>query len=210
MKDACSTRGVWPVMLVVAMSCGIAAGMAWSSDTVPVGVAKVDITPDTPIRMYGYASRTTESAGIAGPLTAKALVIGDDAGEGPAVLLTVDCGAVPDDIVQQVYARVSSQTKIARERFVLCNSHNHSGPDLKELMGAVAGGEQERLARYGRQLTDRLAAVVAEALARARRADWHSPAAPWASPSTVACCRTASGQDSAPCPRRRPIKACLC
>ncbi len=48
---------------------------------------------------------------------------------------------------------------------MLCNSHNHSGPDLKELMGAIAGGEQERLARYGRQLTDRLERVVNQALA---------------------------------------------
>ena len=66
-----------------------------SAQVVPVGVAKVDITPESPVRMYGYGARKTESEGIAGRLKASALAIGADAGEGPAVLLTVDCGAVP-------------------------------------------------------------------------------------------------------------------
>ena len=30
-----------------------------------VGVAKVDITPDYPVRLTGYASRKTESQGVA-------------------------------------------------------------------------------------------------------------------------------------------------
>ena len=71
---------------------------AMAAEPVPVGVAKVDITPETPVRMYGYASRTTESEGVAGRLHAAALAIGSDSGEGPAVLLTVDCGAVPVEI----------------------------------------------------------------------------------------------------------------
>ncbi len=112
MKNSGLMRGSLWIAVVAAVFCAMVPGSARSSDTVQVGVAKVDITPDTPIRMYGYASRTAESAGVAGPLTAKALVIGDDAGDGPAVLLTVDCGAVPDDIVQEVYARLSSRTKI--------------------------------------------------------------------------------------------------
>lgn len=45
---------------------------AASPDTTLAGVAKVDITPDTPVRMYGYASRKAESEGIAGPLSAGA------------------------------------------------------------------------------------------------------------------------------------------
>jgi hypothetical protein len=130
---------------------------------VPIGVAAVDITPETPVRMYGYASRKTESEGIAGRLAAKALVIGDDAGDGPAVLLTVDCGSVPVRIREEVLRRVREQVPLRPERFVLSNSHNHSGPNLKG-MGSMSGQQYEHLARYARQLTDRLASVILTAL----------------------------------------------
>ena len=80
-----------------------------ATEMIPVGVAKVDITPEYPVRMYGYASRKAESQGIAGRLKAAALVLGGDEGEGPAVLLTVDCGAVPADLLRS--ARVSDVSR---------------------------------------------------------------------------------------------------
>ena len=56
----------------------------------PVGAAVVDITPDYPIRMMGYESRKKESEGIASRLKARALAIGGDDGDGPAVLVAID------------------------------------------------------------------------------------------------------------------------
>jgi len=50
------------------------------------------------------------------------------------------------------------------ERFLLCNSHNHSGPDLKG-MDALSGDERKRLLQYAEELTDRLEKVVLQALA---------------------------------------------
>jgi hypothetical protein len=140
---------------------------ASAGETALVGVAKVDITPSAPVRMYGYASRKTESEGIAGRLKAAALAIGQDEGDGPAVLLTVDCGAVPGDIRQEVFRRLQAKTGLKPERFMLCNSHNHSGPDLKGMQD-LAGQEQEHLAEYAKQLTDRLEEVVQQALASRR------------------------------------------
>jgi hypothetical protein len=128
-----------------------------------IGVASVDITPDTPIRMYGYASRTTESQGVAGPLRAKALAIGGNEDEGPAILLTVDCGAVPASIRKAVYQRLNEKMRLVPERFVLCNSHCHSGPNL-DGMESMQGKEREHLARYAEQLTTRLVQVVEQAL----------------------------------------------
>lgn len=142
-------------------ACAQPAGLA------PVGVAKVDITPESPVRMYGYGARKTESEGIAGRLKASALAIGGDAGEGPAVLLTVDCGAVPADIRDDVLRRVQAQVTLKPERFVLCNSHNHSGPDLKGL-GSISGDEHEHLVCYAQALTERLVQVVHQALASRR------------------------------------------
>ncbi len=134
-----------------------------------IGVASVDITPDTPIRMYGYGSRTAESQGVAGPLRAKALAILSNDGQGPAILLTVDCGAVPTNIRQAVYQRVCEKTRLAPERFVLCNSHCHSGPNL-DAMESMEGEEREHLARYAEQMTARLVQVIEQALANCQPA----------------------------------------
>jgi neutral ceramidase len=136
---------------------------AQDADLVPVGVAKIDITPETPVRMYGYAARTTESQGIAGRLYAAALAIGSDDGDGPAVLLTVDCGAVPVELSESVLRRIQSTHPLKPERFLLSNSHNHSGPNLKG-MSRIEGEQHERLAQYAALLTDRLEQVVRTAL----------------------------------------------
>ena len=130
---------------------------------IPVGVAKVDITPGQPVRMYGYGARKTESEGVAGRLKAAALALGSDADDGPAVLLTVDCGAVPADICREVLRRVRARTPLKPERLMIANSHNHSGPDLKG-MGSMSGEERRHLAEYAKELTGKLEEVVLKAL----------------------------------------------
>lgn len=156
------TRLFLPI-LFLAGSLAIAP-CAPAAELIPVGVAKVDITPETPVRMYGYASRKTESEGVAGRLKASALVIGGDEGEGPAVLLAVDCGAVPADLRAEVLRRLQAKTALKPERFMLSNSHNHSGPNLKG-MHDFTGQELEHMRRYAELLTDRLQEVVQKALA---------------------------------------------
>ncbi len=163
-----SSRGsvvLWIAFSAIAFSTCMLS--AQTSPTVPVGVAKVDITPGGPVRMYGYGARKTESEGIAGRLKAAALAIGDDGGEGPAVLLSVDCGAVPPAIRDEVLGRVQAKTTLKPERFMLCNSHNHSGPDLAG-MGSMSGAEREHLACYAKELTAKLEQVVLKALASRR------------------------------------------
>jgi len=145
------------------MSADSACSSAQAAEPVLAGVAKVDITPEQPVRMYGYASRKTESEGIAGRLKASALVLGGDEGDGPAVLLAVDCGAVPGDIAAEVLHRVQAKVTLKPERFMLCNSHNHSGPNLKG-MKQFTGEELEHMTRYAAQLTERLEEVVLRAL----------------------------------------------
>ena len=90
--------------------------------------------------MYGYDSRKIESEGIAQHLKATALAIGSDEGDGPAVLLAVDCGAVPAEIGTEVLRRLQAKARLKSERLMLCNSHNHTGPNLAEM--AEFSGEQ--------------------------------------------------------------------
>jgi neutral ceramidase len=85
------------LLLVVCLS-----GSAWADESpVPVGAARVDITPDYAVRLSGYSSRRMPFESVAQRIWAKALVIGEDGGQGPAVLLTVDNCGVPAALVDQ-------------------------------------------------------------------------------------------------------------
>jgi hypothetical protein len=77
----------------------------------PVGVARVDITPDYPIRLTGYAARKKESEGVTQHLWAKALAIGSDK-EGPAILITVDNCGVPANVRDEVVHRLQQKKGI--------------------------------------------------------------------------------------------------
>src|SRR5690242_20691399 len=59
-------------------------GQAWKA-----GAAKVNITPEQPMWMAGYAARTKPAEGTMTDLWAKALVL-EDAGGKRAVLVTLD------------------------------------------------------------------------------------------------------------------------
>ena len=160
----------WNCVAIVLMCLLALAGErapAKASETLPVGVAAVDITPDEPLRMYGYAARTQESEGIAGRLMAKALALGGDDDEGPNVLLTVDLGAVPPALQAQLLDRLQRRVPLAPERFVLANSHTHAGPNLQR-MDTLAGEQRERMRGYAEGLLDKLEGVVLEALAARR------------------------------------------
>ena len=60
-----------------------------------VGVARIDITPDGPIRLAGFAVREkSESQGVLQHLSAKALAFGTDK-QLPSILITVDLIGIP-------------------------------------------------------------------------------------------------------------------
>ena len=141
-------------------------------NTVPVGVAVVDVTPDYPIRMVGYESRKTESDGIASRLKVRALAIGgdDDANGGPNVLVAVDNCAVSSKFVDEVAARLNKKAKIPRERFAVCATHTHCAPGLSSGLDFIFGNplppaERSHIDRYTRELTDAIEKVALDALA---------------------------------------------
>src|SRR6267378_6603908 len=132
-----------------------------------VGVAKMDVTPDYPIRLCGYAVRKKESEGVAQHLWAKALAIGSDK-EGPAILITVDNTGMPASIRNEVAQRLSKKG-IKSERIAICSSHSHTAPclagNLPTLFGEPIPAEHEaHIERYTRELIDALEKVALNAL----------------------------------------------
>jgi hypothetical protein len=143
---------------------------AAAEETVPVGVARIDITPQYPIRLTGYASRKTESQGVAGRLWAKALAIGGDEGEGPAVLMMVENCGVPGALTAEVAGRLKAKAGVNPERLVVCSTHTHSGPLLRGFAPAIftealPPAHQAHIERYGRELADRMEQVALAAIA---------------------------------------------
>src|SRR5439155_21217887 len=93
--------------------------------TYRVGVAKIDITPDYPVRLSGFGFRRTESEGVTQRIWAKALVLDD--GE-PAVLLTVDNLGLPASLVEEVADRLARKAGMRRERLAATATHTHTAP----------------------------------------------------------------------------------
>jgi len=139
-----------------------------------VGVAKVDITPDYPVRLSGYAARKIESEGVAQRLWAKALAIGSDK-DHPAILITVDNCGVPANVREAVVQRLQRRKHVDPDRVAICSTHTHSAPWLKGYLpnlfsGPIPPEEQARVERYTREVIDALETVALKALADRRPA----------------------------------------
>lgn len=132
------------------------------------GVARIDITPNYPIRLSGYGNRRTESEGIAQRLWAKALALGNT-NKRPALLVTVDNCGVSAQITEEVASRLQKKRGILRERFTLVSSHTHGGPCLTGVIPnlfsqPIPPEHQATIDRYTRELIDKLEEVSLAAL----------------------------------------------
>ena len=160
----------WQLGVALALVVGSAAEWASADEILPIGTARVDITPDSPIRLTGYASRKTESEGVAQRLWAKALAIGADQGEGPAVLMMVENCGISGVLRDEVAARLKAKAGVASERFVICSTHIHSGPWVPPfaralLSDSLPAEHAAHMEQYTRQLVDKMEQAAIAALA---------------------------------------------
>ncbi|MDZ4852501.1 MAG: neutral/alkaline non-lysosomal ceramidase N-terminal domain-containing protein [Pirellulaceae bacterium] len=150
------------------ISCTLRAADV-ASEIRDIGIAKVDITPDYPVRLTGYGSRREESEGVELRIWAKALAIGSDT-EGPALIVTVDNCGIPYSMRTEVLSRLSKKAGIRSERFAICFSHTHCAPCLTGALVNIFSSDipplhQANIDRYTRSLTDQLEAISLAALA---------------------------------------------
>lgn len=100
----------------------LAAEPGWKA-----GFAKAKITPDRPMWMSGYASRTAPAEGTETDLWAKAAVL--QAADGKKlVLVTLDLVGIDRDTSQAACKRIMEKHKLPREALALSVSHTHCGP----------------------------------------------------------------------------------
>jgi hypothetical protein len=135
-----------------------------------VGAAKIDITPEEPVRLCGYAGRTELNEGVEQPIVAGALAF-QPTDQPPALLLSVEVTAIPDALTERLAQRLAERAGVPRERFVLTCTHTHAAPcvtgALPNMFGrAIPEEHVEGIERYTRMLFERLEQVALSALAR--------------------------------------------
>jgi putative membrane-bound dehydrogenase-like protein len=147
--------------------------------TYSVGVARMDITPDYPVRLSGFGSRRTESEGVTQPIWAKSLAISVDADDEPVVLITVDNLGIPASICDEVATRLAAKTGLKRSRLAITASHTHTAPMLRGVAATLYGSpipddQQRRIDRYTSELTDKLEQLALAAIndRRSARLTW--------------------------------------
>lgn len=143
-----------------------------------VGVAKVDITPERPMWMAGYASRTRPAEGKLTPLWAKALVM-EDANKQRAVLITLDLVGIDRNLGLSIRQKLADKFKLELAQVMLCTSHTHSGPvvaqNLRPMHYMLLDEEhRRRVVDYARLLEDAVVQVATVARMRMEPCTLHA------------------------------------
>ena len=152
--------------------CLLCVGIQTRAETLQVGIAEQDITPDYPVRLNGFGSRRTESEGVTQKIRAEALAFADKR-QGPAIIITVDNLAVPDEITSEIAALLAKAVGVKRERLAISATHTHTAPMLKNVSPTLYGNpippeHQAHIDQYTREFVKKLEAVAVAAVKNIR------------------------------------------
>lgn len=107
-------RALWLVILTLFIGAGPTA-----AQTLRAGAARVDITPSADELPPNYL-------GIHDRIHSRAIVV--DNGSDRAALISVDAGAIPDNVWQSVVAALDADLDIPAEHVMITATHTHSVP----------------------------------------------------------------------------------
>ena len=130
------------------------------------GWAEQDMTPPVGTPMAGYSGRPTEKrcTAIHDPVFARAIVLSD--GRDTVALVGSDMLMTTQNLAEQVWARVATETVLTSDTILFTTSHNHSGP------GAFAPGllPEFSYGKYDPAVEERIVSAVADAIIAAYKA----------------------------------------
>ena len=122
-------KKIYVIALLLAVFTQINAGIT-------AGVARKVITPETPIWLSGYASRTKPATEILHDLWAKALVIGEN-DKIQVIIVTTDIIGYSHELSEDIAQSVIAKYGINRSQLLLNSSHTHSGPVIWPSLGIM-------------------------------------------------------------------------
>ena len=177
--------------LVLLFGCPLALHLAHASEAEAsvdgissnwlVGASKIDITPEEPVRLSGYASRLAPSDGIEDRLWARALIMSPQSPESKEpteglqpdslVIVSIDAIGISAVMTERILDKVLPTLKIPRSRIVFCTTHSHTAPHLDGLIPNLFGvpmpdAEQQAMVRTTEMNIERVAQVILEAKAK--------------------------------------------
>ena len=103
-----------------------------ANETLLAGAACLDITPETPMFLFGYPHVERISKGVNDPLLASALVL--DNGDGIIAFCALDLIFVTKAMAQSIRNEVSLRTGIPPGCIMISATHTHSGPITADML----------------------------------------------------------------------------
>jgi len=114
------------IVCIFLITCPVESGEG--KDILRAGVAKIDITPEKPVKMAGYAARTDLSDGVHDPLSARAVVFENDGKR--LVLVSTDNLGFYNETAEPLRKAILDEFEIKPSELFLCAIHTHSAPTL--------------------------------------------------------------------------------
>ena len=125
--------------------------------TLRAGIAKIDITPDNPVMLYGYDSRKTLSEGVHDPLSARVVVF-ENSGK-KFVLISSDLGSYEEEVFPVIQKSILDKFDLKESELFLSAVHSHSSPVLS--LNKETGDPNN--IKYTEILNQKLLSVIGEA-----------------------------------------------
>jgi hypothetical protein len=127
------------------------------SGVLRAGIARIDITPDIPVMLYGYASRKTPSEGIHDHLYARAVAFENNGKK--LIMVSSDIGSYTDTLYKVIKKSIMEKFGLKDSEFFLAAIHSHSSPvlslDIKKM--------HVNNVKYTQDLQQKLLTVVSDA-----------------------------------------------
>ena len=132
------------------------------------GAASVNITPDEPLWLAGYAVRTTPALGKISDLFASALALRDDTGQ-QFVIASVDMIAVNAELSKRVADAMRAKHGLTRRQLLFTATHTHYAPEFrpdKALFFHVPADYAAKIPGVAERLADAVTQAIDQALSR--------------------------------------------
>ena len=130
------------------------------------GTAKMVITPEEPLWMAGFASRTEPAQGKLHDLWIKALALEDATGK-QAVLVTSDLLGLPKNVSDRIREKLETEFGLSKAQIILNSSHTHSAPVLDNALSDIYSLNEQQttmVTNYSDKLVDQMVTLVGNAL----------------------------------------------
>ena len=159
----------WIVLSILSLLFSFDESIAKANVPIEIGVSRIDITPEYPVRLTGYGNRTNVFDSVEQKLWGKALVLAQK-GKPTMVWVTLDLIGFPGFFADALYARLVQKIGLKdRAQLVVSATHTHNGPETGVLVNifgvTLAPNQLADVKLYRDNLLDKLEKLVVDAYA---------------------------------------------